>query len=96
MTAGDRLHWRLSPATRFNNSSSSNQLASSTLAHAVLSRQKMYPFTLVVNLSSVTTPLTVMRQPMVVPSPYARRSAKSVGSAVVKVRDHGSGISSTR
>lgn len=28
MTAGDRLHWRLSPATRFNNSSSSNQLAS--------------------------------------------------------------------
>ena len=39
------------------------------LAHADLSRQAMYPFTLLLDLSSVTMPLTVMRQPIVAPSP---------------------------
>src|ERR1700758_3197436 len=66
------------------------------VGHADLSRQEMYPFTLLTDLSSLTTPLTVTRQPMESPSPCARRSAKSTGSSVVRSTDHGSGALSTR
>src|SRR6185369_13493147 len=40
------------------------------LTHAVLSRQAMYPFTSLEDLSSLTTPLTVMRQVMLLESPW--------------------------
>ncbi len=56
----------------------------------------MYPFTLLADLSSLTIPLTVMRQVMGAESPWARRSAKSVGSSVVNVCDYGNDTSSTR
>src|ERR1700758_752942 len=72
------------------------RILDAVVGHADLSRQAMYPFTLLVDLSSLTTPLTVIRQPMESPSPCARRSAKSVGSSVVKSRDHGKVASSTR
>jgi hypothetical protein len=44
-------------------------------AHAVFTRQEMYPFTLSEDLSSLMIPLAVMRHPIDEPSPWARRSA---------------------
>ena len=41
-----------------------DRVLDAVLAHADLSRQEMYPFTLLVDLSSLTMPLTVMRQVM--------------------------------
>jgi hypothetical protein len=53
-------------------------------------------FTVFTDLSSLTAPSMVMRQPPESLSPWTAMSANSAGSVVVTPYDHGGTVSSTR
>ena len=60
------------------------------VAHADFTKQKVWAFTPSVVLSSLTTPSTVIRQVMLLPSLCATMFGLAAGAVVVRVSDHGS------
>ena len=62
------------------------------VAHADFTKQKVWAFTPSEVLSSLTTPSTVMRQVMLLPSLCATMFGLAAGAVVVRVSSHGNDV----